>query len=127
MALVQSALGGNISGTNTSPFTLTTTPGNFGSATTAGNLLILVAYAFEHSHTVGGFSGPSLQNPTTAGITWIESGVFNGWSDAGPTNGGRFHIWYAANAPSIPNTTTTTVQGNIGGAGVIDDMTVEFA
>jgi hypothetical protein len=124
--LRQSTIGGSVSSSGTSPYTLTTSAAGFSSNTISGSFLVLVAYDKEHAHTAGQFSGVSLINPTTSGITWTSS-IFNSWHDGPSTNGGGFQLWYAANAPSISSATTSTVQGSIGGAGAVSDLSVEFA
>jgi hypothetical protein len=117
IALVQSALGGNVSGTaGTTPTTLTTSAAGFSSNTTAGNVLVCVVFGRYTSTHSGFFSGLNFLTPVTMGITWVAA-VGPSWNDSTNTTGGGAQIFYAANAPSISSSTTTTVQIQSSGSG----------
>src|ERR1700675_3876598 len=66
-SVVQAVLGGSATGTSTATVTA-----NFGSNTTNGNTLLLVAWM---SVTSSNNANPFNVVPTTSGITWVESGL----------------------------------------------------
>jgi len=107
IALVQSKAGGSGSGATTA----TSTAVGYTSATTAGNLLILVACA-------DGDSSVSISTPVTSGFTWT-SATTEPWSDTTGTSYGRTTIFYIANASAMSTLTTTTV-GATGGTTFTD-------
>ncbi len=103
IALVQSALGGNNSGTITGPGSFVSCTGNFGSNTTSGSLLVGVIYVSCPSTT--GTFGNLAFSVTTPGVTWNAT-VFQGlWSTSAF---GLAQIFFVQNAPAVSSGTAST-------------------
>jgi hypothetical protein len=125
IALVQSFLGGNVSATGTSPFTVGTATASLPQATGAGNLLVIVVGGTSHAHTVGHFEGPNTAISVPGIASWITP-AGNLWRESTITTGGNTNIYYAANAPSVPMGTTVSVTFSMAGSGVTYDVVGEF-
>ncbi len=103
IALVQSALGGNNSGTITGPGSFVSCTGNFGSNTTSGSLLVGVIYVSCPSTT--GTFGNLAFTVTTPGVTWNATSFQGLWSTSAF---GLAQIFFVQNAPSVSSGTAST-------------------
>lgn len=125
MALVQSVHGGTGSGTGVNPFTVTSSAVSFPSPTTAGNLLVCVAWSYETF--VSGGLAPStapLNLPLgDSALTWGNAGQVWGTSDQ--HRSGWVSIFYVPNAPST--SAAFTVGAKDHGVGVTVTIKVEFS
>lgn len=101
ITLVQSKLGTLGSGTTSA----TAGPSAFTSNTTAGNLLVCVAWA---KATIATGASPTISAPVTSGLTWV-SAKNDTMVDSTNGFGSAVTIFYVANAPSVSSATTTTV------------------
>src|SRR4029077_184993 len=99
IALLQSFLGGNVSGTGTTPFTVGTATATLPQTTQAGSLLVIVVASTSHAHTTGGYEGPTV-TITVPGISSWTSPAGNLRQEATFTTGGASSAYYAVNAPS---------------------------
>lgn len=130
MALVQSALGSNASGTFTSGAGgVTSCTGTFGSTTTLGNLLVVVCYHNQHVTSGFGLSG-AISSVATPGVTWSASLLTNGF-DASPNRQG-VTIFACGNCPSIAAGTLTTFTltntvSSVNGSEIIEFALYEFS
>lgn len=122
IALVQSNAGTSTStGSCTSPScSITTGPAFYSSPTTAGNLLVLVAWART---TSGTFAEPPLILANTSGFTWT-SADFSQWFQVGQLEAGISVVYYIQNAASM--SVGTTVNALTAGSGHTMSMNVEF-
>jgi hypothetical protein len=117
VALIQSKLVAHAAGSSSA-----TASGNgYVTNTTAGSLLVLVAWSIGASYTS---VAPSINLPTTVGFTWVlaKSNLF---SDGAGPNGGRCSIYYVANAGAMASSLSTSVTALK--AGTTPSVTVEFA
>src|ERR1700675_962112 len=130
MALVQSALGGNNSGSFTSGAGGTTVcTGTFGSNTTLGNLLVVVCYHKQVVTSGIGFAG-AISSVSTPGVTWSASLVTNGF-DSSPNRQG-VTMFACGNCPAISSGTLTTFTitntvSSANGSEVIEFALYEFS
>lgn len=108
ISLKQSNAGGHGAGTTSA----TTSAVGFTSNTTAGSMLVCVAYASAASAV------PTISVPVTSGFTWTL-----GASEGGSSANTRVAISYIPNASSMATSVTTTVTATAA-TGVVD---VEFA
>lgn len=120
IALVQSRVGGTGTSTCTTPCAATTSSVGFASPTTAGNLIVCIAWATE---TTAGTADAATPVPTTSGFSWT-SASFGQFIDAGSHNSGKAVIYYIANAASM--NVGTVVNGNDVGSGTSVTIKAEF-
>lgn len=103
IALAQSKLVAHATGT-----TSCTASGNgYTSNTTAGSLLVLIAYA-QDSSSAATCSIPTINLPTTSGFTWVQAGSAD-YQDNTNLQAGRVSIFYIANAASMASSVSTSV------------------
>lgn len=112
ITLVQSRMGGSVSGTVVGASQiLTTSAAGFLTSTAVGNLLVLAVF----SNIRGAGCSPPIEPgfPTIAGNTWI---VADGaiWFNPSPRAQGFIHTYYLFNAPTLnpSDTMTTSVSSN---------------
>lgn len=128
IALVQSRAGGSATGSGSmsfSTFNLASSAVGFSSPTTAGNLLVYVAWSHYSLTSAGSFALLDVV-PTTSGFSWGSSFGTN-WSSVsgGAGNCGQISIYYIPNAASMSVTTVAT--SGINGSGTITSANVEFS
>lgn len=124
-SLVQSNAGGFKSTSSTTPFTATTSAVGFGSDTTAGDFLVLIAWATTTGTST--LDNPSFTGvPTTSGFTWTAgSGAL--WNGSSDHSAGLVGMYYIQNAAAMSSSTTTTITASAPGSGVSLTLKVEFA
>jgi len=110
VTVVQSALGGNASGSFTTGGTLTTTNGNFASDSTLGNTLLLVLWERQESSNADCAIVINNAVVTTSGFTWSTTSTHSSFQDnATATHCGNGKIFYIQNASVMTAATTTSV------------------
>lgn len=127
IVLVQHFLGGNVSNTGTTPFTVGTASTNLPQATVSGNLLVIITAIFSHCHSAGHGSGPTASISISGFAPSWSTATGGLYNDATTTNQGAVNIFYVANAPAIPISTTINVTFSHGGSGFTYDDIGEFA
>lgn len=112
IALVQSNIGGTASTAScTSPScSVTTGAVGFGAPTTAGNFLVLIAWARTSGTGGAGHAAEApFAIPTTSGFSWTSfGGTWANGSGFSATEAGGEVIYYIPNAASMSVTTTVT-------------------
>src|ERR1035438_4577416 len=114
ITMVQCALGGSVSSTGSGTQTFTTSPAAFPSPTTAGNLLVLVAWQAEQS-SVDPTQAGYINTPLTSGFTWVALPgpiLWGGYGSSTQLIEGMTAIFYIANAASMGAGDFTTVSGS---------------
>ncbi len=137
-SLLQSARGGSASGFGaTIPYpngsaSFSSSSAGFGSATTAGSLLLFVAW-LSADYSPNPFSAQACTfaiSPSTPGFSWSNLTAGNTWVDGSPAyREGAISVSYIANAPSMSPSDLTTAavlihEGLYGGT--VSAAAVEF-
>jgi hypothetical protein len=116
MSLVQKAKASNGANPLSSPITVT---GNFTGATTAGNTLVAICYGNMNNGGSGSATIPTVNPPTTAGITWVlrETLSFTAVDFGSTDDGFTVALYDAIAAPSINSSTATSFVADFTGIG----------
>ena len=112
IALVQSKLGGN--GSGSSP--VTSSAVGYASTTTSGNLLVLIAWAKNTTSALA-----PIITAATSGFVWTNAKTA-AYSDSGTPQAGKASIFYIEDAGAMSATTTVTAALGVG-----PSLSVEFS
>jgi hypothetical protein len=125
--LIQAVAGGSATGSGPTPINVTTSAAGFPIATTAGSLLVLIAWT-TYSQNTNTSSSPAFSLPVTPGFTWTP-GPSAPWSQpTSPMPAGRVAIYYIVNAASMAPGATTTIKATDSNSGfTVSFFNVEFS